>query len=110
TAADDVGEAEVEFKRHCTFILSSRGSDTSYAGDWSRDVCSSDLHTLTAVARDAAGNTTTSAGVSVTVNNTGPALPDVIVTSLSRSEERRVGKECSFGPASTPGDKAIATS
>src|SRR5204863_2532024 len=31
-------------------------------------------HTLTAVARDAAGNSTTSAGVSVTVDNTAPSV------------------------------------
>src|SRR5207247_6832935 len=35
-------------------------------------------HTITAVARDAAGNTTTSAGISVTVNNPLDVTPPVI--------------------------------
>src|SRR2546421_5487221 len=58
----------------CFFFFSSRRRHTRSDRDWSSDVCSSDLgtHTLTAVARDAAGNTKISAAVTITVsNNTG---------------------------------------
>src|SRR5437762_12004629 len=63
------------------FFFSSRRRHTRYIGDWSSDVCSSDL--------------------SVSVP---PMLPHVLARSRatspyptvrpSRSEERRVGKEC----------------
>ena len=43
-----------------------------YAISWNTATVANGSHTLTARARDAAGNTTTSAGVTVTVSNTAP--------------------------------------
>src|SRR5205814_7140669 len=43
-------------------------------------------HTLTAVARDAAGNHTTSAPVAVTVDNTPPPVPSKLVAAYSFDE------------------------
>src|SRR5213078_1466981 len=83
TAADNVGVAGVQFKLDGTTNLGAEDTTFPYSVAWNSTTATNGLHTLTAVARDAAGNTTTSAGVSVTVNNTGPALPDVIVTALS---------------------------
>src|SRR5205807_5642567 len=61
------------------FFFSSRRRHTSLQGDWSSDVCSSDLH--------AGGRLETQPGDLV-----GGA---VVVDDLDlRSEERRVGKEC----------------
>src|SRR5690606_39946489 len=88
------------------FFFSSRRRHTRFSRDWSSDVCSSDL--------------LTQAGVSaadieyVEAHGTGTALGDpielqaldevygagrdpnhaLIVGSVKRSEERRVGKEC----------------
>src|SRR6266513_3253535 len=82
-ASDNVGVAGVQFKLDGTTNLGAEDTTFPYSVAWNSTTATNGLHTLTAVARDAAGNTTISAGVSVTVNNTGPALPDVIVTSLS---------------------------
>src|SRR5439155_13114028 len=67
TASDNVGVAQVEFFDGTT----SLGVDTTapYTISWNTTPASNGSHTLTAVARDAAGNTATSAGVTVTVSN-----------------------------------------
>src|SRR5574341_2187091 len=59
-------------------VFSSRRRHTRLVGDWSSDVCSSDL------APSGAQSSSTSRG-----GRAGPAP-----TARSRSEERRVGKEC----------------
>jgi glucose/arabinose dehydrogenase/PKD repeat protein len=68
TASDDVGVQSVQF-----FLdgSTSLGVDTTapYVGEWNTTTASNDAHTLTAVARDTAGNQTTSSGVSVTTAN-----------------------------------------
>ena len=76
TASDDVGVQAVEF-----FLdgSTSLGVDTTapYLGEWDSTTASNGAHTLTAVARDAAGNQTTSSGVSVTTAN--PAFVNEVV-------------------------------
>ena len=49
-------------------------TNTPYAVTWNAASVASGLHTLTAVARDAAGNTTTSAARDVTVSAVAPAV------------------------------------
>ncbi|MDD5632424.1 MAG: Ig-like domain-containing protein, partial [Methylococcales bacterium] len=82
-AADNVGVAGVQFLISGAY---SPPEDTTapYAIAWDSTAVADGIHTIKAVARDAAGNTTTSTGVDVTVNNT-TKLPDVIVTALSYS-------------------------
>src|SRR5688500_20222944 len=58
-----------------TFFFSSRRRHTRLQGDWSSDVCSSDLWLRRGWRR---------------ISPTDPAIP-----AFARSEERRVGKECS---------------
>src|SRR5437763_16890689 len=61
----------------CSFFFSSRRRHTRYIGDWSSDVCSSDLER----ALHRAGG--------------DEHLGHEVVAALeARSEERRVGKEC----------------
>ena len=71
SAADNVGVAGVRF-----FVDAAQvgAEDTSapYSISWATTTVTEGSHTLTAMARDAAGNTTTSAGVTVTVSNTAP--------------------------------------
>ena len=57
------------------------GEDTTvpYTVVWNTTTVANGAHVLTAVARDAAGNATTSAPVNVTVLNTGPPPPGTIV-------------------------------
>src|SRR5256885_9412201 len=87
------------------FCVSSRRRHTRLQGDWSSDVCSSDLHSIT----------NTRAAIGIRTNNVAGiplAQPDdaaVYVAAVEynpssgnqnqeyiciRSEERRVGKEC----------------
>src|SRR5688500_20328504 len=74
------------------FFFSSRRRHTRLQGDWSSDVCSSDLETFTVSGCPARVATTQPPGVQK-VN-----APDGALCSASsnggRSEERRVGKEC----------------
>src|SRR6202171_6625620 len=64
--------------KRCTFFCTSRRRHTRLLGDWSSDVCSSDLSEVSAA------------------NGMGLIRPSSqhALSSTCRSEERRVGKEC----------------
>jgi hypothetical protein len=81
-ATDDVGVAGVQFKVDGT---NAGPEDTTapYEGSWNSTTASNGDHSITAVARDAAGNTTTSTPVVVNVDNT-PA-PDTTPPGVSMS-------------------------
>ena len=74
-AADNVGVAGVQF-----FVdgnaLGAEDTTSPYSVSWNTTTVANGSHALTARARDAAGNQTTSAPVNVTVNNTvaGPIV------------------------------------
>ncbi|MEW6303639.1 MAG: polysaccharide lyase family 8 super-sandwich domain-containing protein [Verrucomicrobiota bacterium] len=72
-ASDNIGVAGVQFKLDGN-NLGAEDTTSPYSISWNTTTAGEGSHTLTAVARDAAGNTTTSAGVSVTVDNTGPTV------------------------------------
>jgi hypothetical protein len=80
TASDNVGVAGVQFRIDGSNI-GTEDTTAPYSYTWDTTLATNALHTWTAVARDAAGNTTTSAGISVTVNNvvTPPPPPGGIV-------------------------------
>jgi Domain of unknown function (DUF1929)/Malectin domain/Bacterial Ig-like domain/Bacterial Ig domain len=71
SASDNVGVAGVQFKLDGV-ILGAEDTTSPYSVSWDTTASSNASHTLTAVARDAAGNATTSSAVTVTVNNTAP--------------------------------------
>lgn len=68
TAADDVSVVGVQFKLDGA-NLGAEVTTAPYAVSWNTASVSNTLHTLTAVARDAAGNTSTSSAVTVRVRN-----------------------------------------
>lgn len=68
TAADDVGVAGVQFLLDGA-ALGAEDTTSPYSVNWDTTTASNANHTLTARARDAAGNQSTSAGVTVTVGN-----------------------------------------
>ena len=70
TASDNVGVAGVQFKLDGTTNLGAEDTTSPYSVAWNSTTATNGSHTLTEVARDAAGNMTISVGVSVTVNNT----------------------------------------
>ncbi len=67
-ATDAGGVAGVQF-RSTAPTLGAEDTTSPYSITWDTTTASNGPHTLTAVARDGAGNLTTSAGVGVTVNN-----------------------------------------
>ena len=71
TASDDNGVAGVQFQLDGA---STGAEDTAspYAVPWDTTAASNGLHTISAVAHDAAGNRTTSEPVTVTVSNAPP--------------------------------------
>ena len=81
TASDDVGVTAVEFFRDGSTSL---GVDTTapYLREWDSTTASNGSHVLTAVARDAAGNQTTSTGVPVTTTNPG-FVNEVVVPGIT---------------------------
>lgn len=79
-ASDNVGVVGVQFRLDG---VNGGSEDTSapYSVSWDTTTASNGSHTIAAVARDAAGNVTTSAPVTVTVSNGPP--PDTIPPSVS---------------------------
>src|SRR3954470_3323446 len=75
TASDDVGVAGVQFKLDGA-NLGAEDVSAPYSVSWNTKTASNASHTLTAVARDAAGNATTATVVTVTIFNdtTPPAV------------------------------------
>jgi hypothetical protein len=79
-AADDVGVTGVQFKLDGTNI-GSEDTSAPYSASWGTGLISNGTHTLTAVARDSVGNTTTSAAVSVNVFNAPDTTPPTVSIS-----------------------------
>src|SRR5947207_6338413 len=67
-ASDNVGVVGVQFKLDGA-NLGSEDSGAPYSASWDTTSIANGTHTLTAVARDAAGNQTTSTALTVTVGN-----------------------------------------
>lgn len=68
SASDNVAVVGVQFKLDGV-NLSTEDTTSPYSISWDTTTATNGAHTLTAVARDAAGNTTTSTVVNVTVSN-----------------------------------------
>jgi Big-like domain-containing protein len=81
-ASDNVGVAGVRFHLDGA-SLGAEDTSAPYAGSWNTAGVANGSHTLTAIARDAAGNTRTSVPVTVTVNN-APS-PDTTPPTVSLS-------------------------
>src|SRR3989454_1279721 len=84
SASDNVGVAGVQFSLDGV-NLGAEDTVAPYSASWNTTLATSGTHSLTAVARDAAGNTASSAAVSVTVDNTPPLISTVSASSISSS-------------------------
>ena len=104
-AADNVGVAGVQFKLDGT-NLGAEDASSPYSVTWDTTTATNASHTLTAVARDAAGNTTTSAMITVTVNNTAPPPPSGLVLAYSFNQ----GSGTTVPDASGKGNTGTLTS
>jgi Ca2+-binding RTX toxin-like protein len=98
-ASDNVGVSGVQFKLDGTNV-GAEDTTSPYSVTWNSTTATNGSHTLTAVARDAAGNMTISVGASVTVNNTDPPLisqPIVPLTCRGRVANISVFNNTIFG-------------
>jgi Big-like domain-containing protein/purple acid phosphatase-like protein/fibronectin type III domain protein len=90
-ASDNVGVASVQFRLDGA-NLGSLDTASPYSIAWNTTTATNGAHTLSAVAKDAAGNTATSANVSVNVNNgsadtQAPSVPTgLTATAISSSQ------------------------
>jgi len=75
SASDNVGVVGVQFLLDNGVNGSADVTTAPYSVSWNTATASDGSHTITAVARDAAGNSTTSAPVTVTVANNAPPPP-----------------------------------
>jgi len=73
TASDNVGVVGVQFFLDGA-ALGAEDTSTPYSVSWDTSSTVNGVHTLTARARDAAGNTATATAVNVTVSNTNEAV------------------------------------
>jgi hypothetical protein len=69
TASDNIGVVGVQFLLDGTTNIGAEDTTAPYTAAFNSTTVANGSHTLSARARDAAGNLTTSTGVSVTVNN-----------------------------------------
>ena len=80
TASDNVGVAGVQFRVDGVNV-GAEDMTSPYGASWNTTTASNGAHTLTAVARDTAGNQTVSSPVSVTVSNSAPPPPPPTTTA-----------------------------
>ncbi len=73
TASDNTSVAGVQFKLDGV-NLGAEDTVSPFTLSWDTTTATDGTHNLTAVARDPAGNTTTSSTITVTVDNTGPSV------------------------------------
>src|SRR5690348_18342614 len=84
----------------CFFFFSSRRRHTRWTGDWSSDVCSSDLNVQASMGKKPvnedpiAANPANAADLLTGGNDFNCTSLMGFFASANRSEERRVGKEC----------------
>lgn len=91
-ASDNVSVAGVQFKLNGV-NLGAEDTIAPYTVTWNTTSVADGAHTLTAVARDAAGNQTDSTSVSVVVSNATPAVLPVVTVTASDASASRVGPD-----------------
>ncbi len=84
-ASDNIAVANVQFNVDGTPITTV--SSSPYTTVWSSTAVADGSHTLTATAKDTSGNTTTSAGVAVTVRNTPPIISSIASSSIASTTQ-----------------------
>jgi hypothetical protein len=84
TATDDKGVVGVQFKRNGS-DLGREDRSAPYSIQWNTKGVADGSSTITAVARDASGHATTSAGVTIVVSNNAPSNTDTTSPSVSIS-------------------------
>lgn len=92
SASDNVGVAGVQLRLDGA-TLGSEVTTAPYTTSWDTTKAPNGSHLLTAVARDAAGNTTTSSAVAVTVSNAVPGTQLLGLSSVQSSADSNAAGE-----------------
>src|SRR5262249_12297584 len=100
--ADNIGVVGVQFKLNGA-NLGGEVTTTPYRINWSTTSVPDGTYTLTAVARDATGNLTTSSPVSVTVDNTLPVVTGKTPASGATVQTTAPALTATFSEAVQPG-------
>src|SRR5438552_3742989 len=120
SANDNVGIVGVQFKLD-SVNLGAEVTAAPYTISWPTTTTTNAAHGLTAVARDAAGNTAASAAVSVTVDNTPPVISLVSAFNIASSQatiswatNKASDSQVDYGPtmaygSSTPLNSSLLT-
>src|SRR2546426_5809029 len=120
SATDNVGIVGVQFKLD-SVNLGAEVTAAPYTISWPTTTATNAAHGLTAVARDAAGNSATSAVVSVTVDNTPPVISLVSAFNIASSQAtitwapyKATDSQVDYGPtmaygSSTPLNSSLLT-
>jgi hypothetical protein len=106
TASDDVGVTSVQFKLDGQ-PLGAPVTAPPFMTSWDTRTASAGQHTITAEARDAAGNVGTATGVTVTVDNTTPP-PAAIGIDASQSVHARGTLRTPALSTASAGDTLVA--
>ncbi len=94
SASDNVGVAGVQFKLDGANLGAEDTTGPAYSAAWDTTTATNGSHTLTAVARDAAGNVATATSVTVTVSNaTSPPPPPGTVLLGNAATESSVDSD-----------------
>src|SRR3989441_2919968 len=101
SATDNVGVVGVQFKLD-GLNLGAELTAAPYAVSWTSTTASNGTHTLTALARDAAGNLSTSVGVSLTVSNAIAYAPWFAVTPSSITSSSAAQVTLAWDPNTDP--------
>ena len=86
SASDNVGVSGVQFLLDGV-SLGAEDTTAPYSITWNSTTTTSGLHTLSARARDAAGNTATASNVNVTVDNQAPTVPTGLGAAAASSTQ-----------------------
>ena len=93
TASDNIGVVGVRFLLDGSTQIGAEDTASPFGVTWDTTTATNGTHTLTAQARDAAGNVATSAPVTVTVDNQGPTGTIVIDGGSEITNSRRITQE-----------------
>lgn len=107
SASDNVGVAGVQFLVDGS-ALGAEDTTSPYSASWNTTTVANGSHSLTARARDAAGNSTTSAAVSVTVSNTSSGTTRFEETAATLTPSGAWTQTSSAGTGATlSGDQGV---
>lgn len=101
TSTDDTGVSGVSFYYDSTSLIGTEDVSAPYEVSWDTTGLSNGSYALTAVARDAAGNTATSSAIAVTVDNSVDNEAPIVEITEPQEDDRVGGSTVTLTASST---------